>query len=136
MGWASFGKGLLKAGKFLYDHPEAIQVIAAATGNDKIVSGIVTVVRARTATAPPAPVVPVALNIDAPYQTPEVVQPVSTPPTIAPEVDLVLKWRGTLDRMSMDVLGYRMAEDELYNNAKLLERGDVQGVTRNLHGKK
>lgn len=137
--WGGFFKGLGKAGKFVYDHPEFLAVVAGvATGNPAaIAAGAATVVKAREKTneiapvpappvaAPPAPEPPVAIPV------------VETPGAIAPEVDLRGKWRGTLDRMSIQILGYPLTDErEVYDNAVLLEKGDVDGVIKNLQGKK
>ena len=127
---------LVKAGQFVYEHPEAIEVIAASTGHPGVAAGIGTVVAARNASknaGAPAPVpvtpAPVAPAPVAPAPAPE------QPSGVQPEVDLVGKWRGTLDRMSMEILNHRMAEDELFNNAKLLEAGKPEEVAKNLRAK-
>ena len=131
MNLSKIGKGLWNVGKFLYEHPEALEVAAAATGHPGVAAGIATVAKAREAVQPPA-AAPAPPPDAAPAPT-----PAGPPPgAVVPEVDLVGKWRGTLDRMAMEVLGHRMAEDELFNNAKLLEAGDVAGVRRNLDGKR
>lgn len=139
MGWGTFiknaGKAVMNIGKFAYEHPEAIEVVAAATGHAGVATGLATIVAAKKATTPqpvPVDVIPLPSGM----QPPKIEVTEINTPAIVPEVDLVGKWRGTLDRMAMDVLGYRMAEDELFNNAKLLERGDVAGVVQNLNDKK
>jgi len=117
-GWMTILKGIGKGAKFVIDHPELLEVLAGATGRKQVAAGVTTVVEAAEPVPPPVPAEP------------------ALPAGPVPEVDLVGKWRGTLDRLSMEILNHRMAEDELYNNAKLLEAGDVAGVRRNLEAKK
>lgn len=145
MKWSTGFKGAWAGLKFVYEHPQILEIAAAVPGAPgQVAAGIVTVVKAVGAAKassaaggqPPLPPAPPPFGEPTPPQPPP--QPIddAPPPAVVPEVDLVAKWRGTLDRMAMEVLGARMAEDELFNNAKLLERGDVAGVTRNLEGKK
>jgi hypothetical protein len=75
----------------------------------------------------PAPVAPLPAG-------PVPVAPLPAGPVPMP--DLVGKWKGTLDKMSMEYLGHLMAEDELYNNAILMENQDVPGVVKNLMEKR
>ena len=152
----TFFKGAWNGLRFVYQHPQILEIAAAvAPGAPGLVAaGIATVVKAAGASkaaaasgqATPPTYPPLAEPLPPPPPPPppppaeRPATPDGPPPfsglAVVPEVDLVGKWRGTLDRMAMEILGYRMSEDELYNNAKLLERGDVDGVTRNLDGKK
>lgn len=76
---------------------------------------------------------------DAPAPVPAVqpLEPV-TPVAAAPlDVDLRSKWRGTIDRMAIDELGYPLKDErEIYDLAKLLEDGRADEVVRDLKGKK
>lgn len=127
-GWSRFGKGLLRVGKFLYENPEVISVVANAASGKEVAKDISTVVEAKQ----PAEVAP------APVTQAQEPAPVAPAPAPGPQPipDLIGKWKGLLDQMSMNTLGYTMAADELYNNAQLLEKGDVAGVQRNLDAKK
>jgi len=151
MKWSTGFKGAWAGLKFVYEHPQVLEIAAAVAPGapGAVAAGIATVVKAVSASkasaaaaTPPADVHPSLPEPLPPPPAPPPPPPVPTPPpaegppALVPEVDLVGKWRGTLDRMAMEILGARMAEDELYNNAKLLERGDVEGVTRNLEGKR
>ena len=134
MKFGTFLSGAGKALKFVYDHPQVLEVAAAATGHPGFAADIATVVAAKkgVASVAPAPVV-VPVSPDAPAPTPA---PPVEPSGLVPEVDIVTKWRGTIDHMAMDILGYRMNEDEYYSNAKLLEAGDVEGVRKNIEKKR
>lgn len=149
MKWSTAFKGAWSGVKFVYNHPQILEIAAAVPGAPgQIAAGIATVVQAVGAAKassaaggqPPLPPPPPPFGEPTPESSAPPLPPAPPPepaaPAIVPEVDLVAKWRGTLDRMAMEILGKRMDEDELFNNAKLLERGDVEGVTRNLEGKK
>jgi hypothetical protein len=144
MKWGTFFGGAWNGIKFVYEHPQVLEIAAAVAPGQpgQIAAGIATVVKAVNAGKPTPPTQP---PLAEPLPPPPAAPPPppasqdpgvpTAPPVLVPEVDIVGKWRGTLDRMAMDVLGYRMAEDELYNNAKLLEAGNVAGVITNLEDK-
>jgi hypothetical protein len=120
-GWMTVLRGIGKGAKFVYDHPELLEVLAGATGRKQVAAGVTTVVEAAEPVPAPVPVEPA---------------PQPAPAGPVPEVDLRGKWRGTLDRMAIAELGYPLTDErEVYDNAVLLERGDVEGVRRNLKGK-
>lgn len=145
---STFFGGAWKGIKFVYNNPQVLEIAAAVAPGQPaaIAGGIATAIHAvqsakAHAAGEPAPAPPIATPPPpaAVVPPPPAAPPDGPPPfpgvVVVPEVDLVGKWRGTLDRMAMEVLGHRMAEDELFNNAKLLERGDVEGVMKNLREK-